>query len=106
MDAGVTPLKIMGSAYFLHQIQVMLDGCKKEDLTTMKKLSIEVDILEYLVRMATSKNAVEGQKAVADLTLIAYLLLVREYMCKQKRNDEKQTVQFRLKDVTFSKRDK
>ena len=74
----------------------------------MKKLPVEVDILEYLVQMAMYTNAGEGQKAIYDLTLTAfyYLLQVGEYMCKRRLNDEKQTVQFRIKGVTFFKRNK
>ena len=86
----------------------MLDGWKKKDPPTMKKLPIEVDIPEYLVERAMQSEATEGTKATADLTLIAfyYLLRVGEYTCKTKRNSEKQTVQFRIMDVTFFKRDK
>ena len=74
----------------------------------MKKLPIKVDIPKYLVQMALEIDAVEGQKAILDLTLIAfyYLLCVGEYTCKQRRNDEKQTVQFRIKYITLSKCDK
>ena len=53
-------------------------------------------------------DACEGRKAIADLTPIAFyfLLLVGEYTCRQKRKNEKQIVQFRIEDVTFSKCDK
>ena len=86
VDTGVNPLKIMRSDHFLHQIQVMLDGWKKEDPPTVKKLPIEVDIPEYLVRMVTSKDAEKGQNAMAILILIAFYNLLREgeYTCKQK----------------------
>ena len=50
----------------------------------MKKMPIEVDIPKYLVQMAMDTDAGEDQKAIADLTLIAfyYLLRVGEYTCK------------------------
>ena len=53
-------------------------------------------------------DAGEGRKAIADLTLITFYFLLRvgEYRCKQRRNDETQTLQFREQDVTFSKQDK
>ena len=83
----------------------MLDRWKKEDPPTMKQLRIEADIPEYLVQMAMETNAGEVEKAIANLTLIVsyYLLRVREYTCRQRCNDEKQTMQFRVKDVTFFK---
>ena len=53
-------------------------------------------------------EAGKGHKATSDLTLIAfyYLLRVGEYTCRTKRNNEKQTVQFRIQDVTLFKRNK
>lgn len=49
------------------------------------------------------KDAVTG-----DWAMIAfyYLLRIGEYTVKEKRNDTKQTVNFRMKDVTFFKEDK
>ena len=74
----------------------------------MKKLPIETNIPKYLVQMAMETDASKGQKAIVDLTLIAfyYLLRVGDYTCRQRCNEEKQTVQFRIKDVTFFRRDK
>ena len=45
-------------------------------------------------------------KAVGDLTMVAfyYLLRVGEYTIKGTRNETKQTVQFKLEDVTFFKK--
>ena len=107
LDTWVNPLKTKGSDKFLHKIQVVLDWRKKEDSPTMKKLLIEFNILEFLVRLVMSNDVGERQKIMANLILIDfyYLLRVREYTCKQKRTDEKQTVQLRLKDVTFFNRD-
>ena len=86
----------------------MLDGWKKEDPPTMKKLPIEANIPEYLVGRSMEPDVCERRKAIADLTLIAfyYLLRVGEYTCRTKRNNDKQTVQFRIQDVTFFKRNK
>jgi len=46
-------------------------------------------------------------KAVGDLALVAfyYLLRIGEYTIKALRNESKQTVQFRMRDVTFFKKD-
>jgi hypothetical protein len=54
-----------------------------------------------------SPGANDLDKAIGDLTIIAfyYLLRVGEYTIKNKRNNTKQTVQFRIKDITFFKRD-
>ena len=108
MDDRGNPLKAYGSRNYHQSIQVMLDGWKKEDLPMMKNLPVKVDIPKYLVQMAMDTNAGEGQKAIYDLTLTAfyYLLQVGEYTCKQRRNCEKQTVQLRIKDAMFFKRDK
>ena len=85
----------------------MMDGWKKMDPKTMKKLPIEVNIPEFLMKMA-SRGESEGQEATADLTLIDfyYLLWVGEYTCKQSHNESKHTVQFRVKDGIFFKRNK
>ena len=50
----------------------------------------------------------ELDKAIGDLVLIAfyYLLRVGKYTIKERRNSSKQTVQFRLQDVTFFKRNR
>ena len=74
----------------------------------MKKLPIEVNIPEYLVERSMVPEAGEGRNAIADLNLIVfyYLMRVGEYTCRTKRNNEKQTVRFRIQDVTFFKRNK
>jgi hypothetical protein len=43
------------------------------------------------------------ETATGDLTLIAFYFLLRvgEYTIKQSRNDSKQTVQFKMEDITF-----
>ena len=91
LDTGVNPLKIMGSKRILNQIEVMFDGWKKEDPLTMKKLSIRADIPEYLGKIVANKDTDEGQKVIANLTLITfyYLLRVGEYTYELKRSDEK-----------------
>jgi hypothetical protein len=72
----------------------------------MKKLPVEVDVPELLVKQERATGASATAKAVGDLTLIEfyYLLWVGEYTVKGSRNDTKQTVQFKLEDVTFFKR--
>ena len=86
----------------------MLDGWKKADPLSQKKLPVEVDIPEYLANLGRQVNATPLQQAVGDLCIIAfyYLLRVGEYTGKPTRNNTKQTQQFKVKDVTFFKRDK
>ncbi|EJK61027.1 hypothetical protein THAOC_18541 [Thalassiosira oceanica] len=100
----------------------MLKGFRNEDPATVKTLSIEVDVPELLVKCAAKAGATAQEKRVADLTLLAfyYLLRVGEYTSryrnskskektkrgrpgKKKRN--KKTVNFRVSDVKFFKKD-
>jgi hypothetical protein len=61
---------------------------------------------ELLVEMGYSKSGTAHTRAVGDLSLIVfyYLLRIDEYTVKGKRNNTKQTVQFKLEDVTFYKK--
>lgn len=107
MDTGINPTKLENSTKLLYPLEVMLKGWKKADPPTMKKLPVEVDVVEYLVSRAWNKGGSEKDRATADLELAAfyYLLRVGEYTSKGTRNESKQTVQFRWEDVTFFKRD-
>ena len=85
----------------------MLQGWKKEDPPVMKKLPVEADVPDYIASIGELPTSNELDKAVGDLSLIAfyYLLRVGEYTVKSHRNETKQTIQFRLQDVTFFIRD-
>ena len=85
----------------------MLDGWRKIDPPTIKKLPVESDVPELLSTIGADPTTNELDAAIGDLCLIAfyYLLRVGEYTIKNSRNNTKQTVQFRLKDVTFFRRD-
>jgi hypothetical protein len=85
----------------------MLDGWRKTDPPPTKKLPVEADVPEYLCHMGQAKSATPLEAAVGDLTLVAfyYLLRVGEYTSKGSRNSTKQTVQFKLEDVTFFRKD-
>ena len=84
----------------------MLDGYRKVDPATRKKLPIQSDVPELLVETAYQQGTTQRQRATADLTMIAfyYLLRVGEYTVKGSRNNTKQTVQFKYEDVTFFKK--
>ena len=78
----------------------MLDGMGKVDPPTTKELPVEADVPELRVHTALNSNATECDKAVADLTMIAfyYLLRVGEYTNKgrgQQDATETQTQQFK-----------
>ena len=81
----------------------MLDGWSKEDPPTLKKLPVEADVPELLAKQGLMPNADERTKAVGDWALVAfyYLLRVGEYTVKRTRNNEKQTKQYKLEDVSF-----
>ena len=85
----------------------MLDGWRKDDPLTLKKLPVESDVPELLSHIGSLDTANQLDKAIGDLAIIAfyYLLRVGKYTVKNSWNQAKQTVQFRLGDVTFFKYD-
>jgi hypothetical protein len=90
----------------------MLDGYTKADPPTQKKLPVEAEVPKLLVEMGYGKTGSIQSQAVGDLSLIAfyYLLRIGDYTVKRQRDraklSRKQTVQFKLEDVTFFKMDK
>jgi hypothetical protein len=100
------PLKIEGTNNFIPIISQTLQGWAKDDPPTVKKLPVEIDVVEYLVKCSMAPGADSRMRCVADWILIAFYFLLRigEYTLKgRKRNENKQTVQFRMEDVTFFK---
>jgi len=69
----------------------------------MKKMPVEADVPELLVKMGSKCTANQLTKAVGDLALMAfcYLLRVGGYTVKRTHNCTKQTKQFKLEDVQF-----
>jgi hypothetical protein len=106
------PTKISGSEKFLPALQIMLNGYTKADPPTQKKLPVEADVPKLLVEMGYGKTGSTLAQAVGDLALIAfyYLLRIGEYTVKCQRDRaqwaRKQTVQFKVADITFFKTDK
>ena len=107
MDTGVNPTKQIGSEKLHPQLSQMLDGWKKSDPPSIKKLPVEVDLPEEVAKQELVPGATQQTIAVGQLTLIAFYFLLRvgEYTAKGSRNETKQTEQFRMKDVTFFKKD-
>ena len=85
------------------RLQQTLDGWRKEDPATTKQLPVEADVPEFLVTIGRQVGATALEQAVGDLAMIAfyYLLRIGEYTIKGKREDTKQTVQFKMEDITF-----
>ena len=71
------------------------------------KLPVETDIPQFIADLGTLPDATALDWAIGDLTLITfyYLLSVGEYTTKLTWANIKQTIQFRLCDVTFFKHD-
>lgn len=102
---GINPTKDTTSDKLLPRLAQMMQGWKKDDPPVIKKLPVEVDIPEYLADIGNCPGANALDQAIGDLALIAfyYLLRVGEYTVKGTRNTTKQTMQFKLQDVTFFK---
>ena len=108
MDTGVDPTKNRGSKEFLPCLAQLQKGWQKEDPPSQKKLPVEVDVPELLVEWGMASSAVLLSAIVGDLTLVAFYFLLRvgEYTIKSKRNESKQTVPFKMENITFFCRDK
>ncbi len=89
-----------GREWLLPRLSQILDGWRKEDPPTTKQLPVKADVPELLAENGRDGNATELDRAIGDL----YLLRIGEYTIKGKRNETKQTVQFKFEDVTFFKK--
>ncbi len=89
-------------------MQQVLDEYRKEDPVLLKELPLEADIPEFLVNTGYAPEGSDLNKAIGDLSLIAYyyLVCVREYTTKSKHENTKQTVQFKMEDIRFFTRNK
>jgi len=106
LACGTNPTKMTGSERLLPRLSQILDGWRKEDPPTTKQLPVEADVPELLAETGRDGSATALDRAIGDLTLIAfyYLLRIGEYTIKGTRNETKQTVQFKFEDVTFFKK--
>ena len=84
LATNTNPTKIVGSDKLLPRLQLMLDGFRKADPPTTKQLPVEADVPEFLVQLGLSPEARELDRAIGDLTMIAfyYLLRIGEYTTK------------------------
>jgi hypothetical protein len=109
MDTGLNPLHVTTGDKYLPPIQDALKAWGKEDGPTNKKLPVEVDVPAYLARLAYKKKGSALNKRIGDLSLLAfyYLLRVGEYTGSgSTTNNDKQTTQFRMRDVAFYIKDR
>ena len=95
--------KVKGTDKFVPRLQQTLEGWAKSDPPTMKKLPVEADIPEQILKWCLLPGATSLMWATGDWCLIAFYWLLRigEYTVKGSRNETKQTVQFKMEDVTF-----
>ena len=95
--------KVKGTDKFVPRLHQTLEGWAKSDPPTMKKLPVEADIPEQILKWCLLPGATSLMWATGDWCLIAFYWLLRigEYTVKGSRNETKQTVQFKMEDVTF-----
>ena len=63
---------MLGSDKLLPRLQQMLDGFTKVDPPTTKQLPVEADVPEFLVQLGLSPEARELDRAIGNLTMIAF----------------------------------
>ena len=99
---------MQGEKRFLPCLAILLDGYEKEDPPSSKKLPVEVDIPELLVKVGLACGATALAAATGDLSMMAFYFLLRigEYTVKSTRQGSKQTVEFKMEDVNLFKTDK
>jgi hypothetical protein len=54
----------------------MLDGFRKADPPTTKQLPVEADVPEFLVKRGLESEARELDRAIGDLTMVAFYYLL------------------------------
>ena len=98
-----------GKNQFIEPVHRMLQGFSNDDPPTTKKLPVDVDVPEFLYDLGCSKHASAKDARVGLLVLIAFYFLLRvgEYTSKLRngQHETKKTVNFRVCDVTFFKKD-
>ena len=75
LACGTNPTKIAGSKRLLPRLSRILNGWRKEDPPTTKQLPVEADIPELLAEIRRDGNGSDLDKAIGDLTLIAFYYL-------------------------------
>ncbi len=76
LACGENPTKVMGSDKLLPRLQQTYHGWKKKDPAMTKQLPVEADVPELLADRGRRALATEQDRAVGDLTLIAFYYLL------------------------------
>ena len=88
----------------------MIKGFADEDPPTEKKLPVDIDVVEECCKWGNRPGATAKERRIGDLILIAfyYHLRLGEYACRKRNSRErtKRTVNFRLYNMVFFKKDK
>jgi hypothetical protein len=80
----------------------MEDGMRKEDGPVMKKLPVEADMVEYLVKLGLLPGASQLIKARGDLSLSALYYLLRGLSIQPGREDRHKRLLFGSKTFVSS----
>ena len=95
---------------FIYPLKVMIKGFEDEDPPTEKKLPVDIDVVEECCKWGNRPGATAKERRIGDLILIAfyYHLRLGEYACRKRNSRErtKRTVNFRLYNMVFFKKDK
>ena len=76
LACGTNPTKMTGSKRLLPRLSQILDEWRKEDPPTTKQLPVKADVPELLAENGRDRNASKLERAVGDLTLIAFYYLL------------------------------
>jgi hypothetical protein len=84
-------------------LQQCIDGYRKQDSVSQKKLLVEADMPEYLIKCPLDPSVSELNKEVRDFSLIAfyYLLRVGEYTVKGKKITQNRQFDSRWRTYVF-----
>lgn len=103
---GVNPVKAVGSNNFMPRLSQTIDGMRKDDGPVLKKLPVEADVVEYLVKVGMLPGALPLVTARGELSLGGYYYLLRSVEYTTRPGRQAQTMTFRIKDMRFFKYDK
>jgi hypothetical protein len=84
LACGENPTKVTGSKKLLPRLSQIYNGLHKEDTPTSKQLLVKADVPELLAEKGRNGSTTELERAIGDLSLIAfyYLMCIGEYMIK------------------------
>ncbi len=71
LSCDSNPAKVIGSERLLPCLEIVLDGYRKVDPATRKKLIVQSDLPKLMVETAYQPGTTEHQRATSDSTLIA-----------------------------------